>query len=78
MVAWSYGTSTSAWAKDLHGARLSKSGTLLDGPGFIISNAKNGQTEPTITRGPGQYLTVWVDTRNDYYVRDIYAARISP
>jgi len=78
MVVWTYGTSSSAWVRDIYGARLSKSGTVLDGPGFIISSAKNGQVEPTIIRGPGQYLTVWEDTRNDYYVKDLYAARITP
>ncbi len=79
MVAWGYGINSSNWWSDLYGARVSKTGKVLDtGNGFAISTGSNGQITPKLARGPGQYLAVWVDTRLGKYLNSIYAARIFP
>ncbi len=78
MLAWSYGTNTTKWYADLYGGRVTKTGKVMDGNGFAISAALNGQITPKLARGPGQYLAVWVDTRLGMYINSIYAARVFP
>lgn len=64
---------------DIYGARVDKSGDLVDSLGFVICEAYGRQIMPRIAFDGDNYLVVWSDWRwlddND---RDIYGARVSP
>ncbi len=59
----------------IYGARISRSGYLLDPNGISIANVPSNQHDPQIVLGNGTYLVVWVDNRtgND----DIYGTRVT-
>ena len=60
---------------DLYGARVSPTGTMLDGSGFVISAAAGGQLNPVVGFDGTNYLVVWQDNRSG--ASDIYGARVS-
>ncbi|MEO0114117.1 MAG: T9SS type A sorting domain-containing protein [candidate division WOR-3 bacterium] len=59
---------------NIYGARLSKSGTVLDSNGIAISTAPGYQKYPVITFNGTNYLVVWTDYRSG---SDIYGARVT-
>ncbi|MEN8164126.1 MAG: hypothetical protein ABFS37_08350, partial [Acidobacteriota bacterium] len=59
---------------DIHAARISPDGTVLDPEGFPVSFSSGAESNPGIACGSGQCLVVWEDDRNADV--DIYAARI--
>ena len=63
---------------DVHGARVTQAGTVLDqGPGIPIAAAPAQQGIPAVAFDGTNYLVVWQDRRtNDIY--DIYGARVTP
>jgi hypothetical protein len=62
--------------RDICGARITPSGTVLDTAGIVISNAVGAQTAPSIAYDGANYIVVWMDARNSNW--DVYGARVSP
>jgi hypothetical protein len=60
---------------DVYGARVRRSGAVLDPDGIPISTAPNPQTAPEVTAN-GPFLVAWSDQRTDDANDDIYAARV--
>jgi hypothetical protein len=63
---------------DLHGARVSASGVVLDPDGFLISSAPESQAGAAIAFDGTNFLVVWEDRGFGTGRSDIYAARVSP
>jgi hypothetical protein len=61
---------------DIHGARVSPVGQVLDTTPIIITTNPYGQSYPSVAFGADKFLVVWMDIRNgtDY---DVYACRVS-
>lgn len=74
LVVWEQGSSPT---KDLRGARVSNTGTVLDSAGFDINKALNEQEWPVVA-GSAQagFLVVWND-RVSGLAQDVSAARVS-
>jgi hypothetical protein len=63
-------------SRDIYGSRVSVSGSVLDGSGFIISAAANHQDNPAVAFDGTDYLVAWQDMRNGPNY-DIYGARVT-
>jgi endo-1,4-beta-D-glucanase Y len=63
---------------DIYGARVSRSGTVLDPSGIAISTAAGYQYAPAAAFDGADFLVVWTDQRNGQNEYDIYGARVSP
>ena len=64
---------------DVYGARVTGTGTILDGGGFPISTAPGDQTNPSVVWSGTHFLVVWDDVRSgDDNDIDIYGARVDP
>jgi hypothetical protein len=74
LVVWGDWRSNSS--SDVYGARVDRSGNVLDTAGIIISTAADNQYSPSITFDGTNYLVVWEDGRNDPQYPDIYGARV--
>jgi hypothetical protein len=59
---------------DIHSARVSQDGVILDPAGIAISTAAYDQNAPSVGFDGTNYLIVWHDQRSGYY--DIYGARV--
>jgi hypothetical protein len=62
---------------DLYGARVNKSGLVLDANGYLIASGpdETNQSDPSIAFDGTNFLVVWEDTRDGG--ADIYGARVS-
>jgi len=60
---------------DLYGARMTPSGTVLDGSGFAITTASGDQELPSVAFDGSSYLVVWEDQRATGF--DVYGVRVS-
>jgi hypothetical protein len=75
LAVWS-DSRTDPYAADIYGARVRRSGAVLDPDGIPISTAPNPQTAPKVTAN-GPFLVAWSDKRTDDYFNDeIYGARV--
>jgi hypothetical protein len=61
---------------DIHAARVSRAGALLDPDGIAVAVAEFIQRWPALAFDGTNYLVTWTDFRNGN--EDIYATRISP
>ncbi len=61
---------------DVYGARVSRSGAVLDSAGILITNASGDQFRPAVARGDTQLMVVWHDIRTSTSF-DIYGTRVS-
>ena len=75
MVVWTDNRGTDG---DIYGARVTKTGIILDLAGIPISTAPYNQTDPSIAFDGTNYFIVWNDQRNpqNYLNIDIYGARL--
>jgi len=62
-------------AFDIYGARMSRSGNVLDTAGFVVSTAVGEQLDPSVAFDGTNYLAVWKEHRGSSF--DIYGIRIS-
>jgi hypothetical protein len=74
LVAWT----DYASGADLRGARVTPAGTVLDSSGFLIAGADEGQEFVEMAFDGTNYVLAWEDYRNNTWVGDIYAARVTP
>ncbi|MEO0092021.1 MAG: T9SS type A sorting domain-containing protein [candidate division WOR-3 bacterium] len=65
------------WNSDIYGAQVTRTGTVINTNGFIISNADDDQYEPAIAFDGTNYLVVWADYRN-WDNSDICGSRVNP
>jgi hypothetical protein len=73
LIVWS---DSSGSDYDIHGARLTPSGAVLDSPGFVISSSTGNQNHPKAAFDGTNFFVVWDDTRGSS--SDIYGARVTP
>jgi hypothetical protein len=69
LAVWS---DTRSGTSAVYASRVDRSGSFLDGTGFVIANG--GAIDPTTSYGGGSFLVVWSDPRNGTW--DIYGARV--
>jgi phosphoribosylformylglycinamidine (FGAM) synthase PurS component len=62
---------------DIHGARVTPGGVVLDPDGFVISDAAYLQYNQALCFDGTGFLAVWQDYRGGYDW-DVYAARVTP
>jgi hypothetical protein len=76
LVVWRDGRTSNA--VDIFGTRIRSNGEIVDPQGFVICTVTNDQQAPAIAAGPGGFLVVWRDSRNqDTAGDDIYGARVT-
>jgi hypothetical protein len=62
--------------RDIHGARVTGTGIVLDTAGIEICTAPGAQNYPAVEYDGADFLVVWQDERNGE--RDLYGARVTP
>ncbi|MEO0078469.1 MAG: hypothetical protein ABIK86_05670, partial [candidate division WOR-3 bacterium] len=75
LVVW---TSTLGDYTDIHGARVTPSGTVLDTQAIVISAGSDDEDWPALAFDGNNFLVVWEDYRRGEDDIDIYGARVSP
>ncbi|MBI4548648.1 MAG: T9SS type A sorting domain-containing protein [Ignavibacteriae bacterium] len=74
LVAWQEGL---AGDYNIYGARVSKSGIVLEPTFIIISAASMEQTFPVVASNGRDYLVVWQDSRDQAQGLNIYGVRVT-
>jgi hypothetical protein len=62
--------------RDIYGARVTATGTVLDTAGIEICSAPGTQDRPAVEYDGTNFLVVWQDQRDGE--RDLYGARVTP
>ncbi|ABS25884.1 cell wall/surface repeat-containing protein [Anaeromyxobacter sp. Fw109-5] len=75
LVVWS--DARGGAGQDLHGARVSAAGVLLDPAPLVISAGPGDEITAAVAFDGTNYLVVWQDQRGSTG-RDVYGARVSP
>ncbi len=74
LCVWSDGRN---WYGDIYGARVNRSGFVLDPEGIAISTAPDYQEVPVLAFDGTNYLVVWEDDRDGWQVgSNIYGTRV--
>ncbi|WP_224248727.1 hypothetical protein [Hyalangium gracile] len=74
LTVWAEYQSATSW--DIHGARLTSDGVVLDTSPLIISGGLAEQFEPDVASNGTDFFVVWTDYRSRTN-QDIYGARVS-
>jgi hypothetical protein len=72
LVVW--GDARLAKAGNIFGARVTGTGTVVDGSEFAISTPSSGQTRPSVVFNGTDFYVAWQDARSSL---DIYGARVT-
>jgi MYXO-CTERM domain-containing protein len=72
LVAWQDSRGPSV---DVYAARVTSTGTIVDGAGLALSTAGNAQSFPSAASNGTEYLVVWQDLRS-FSTNDIYFRRV--
>ncbi|MCX6844808.1 MAG: hypothetical protein NTX53_21300 [candidate division WOR-3 bacterium] len=75
LVVW--GDGRNGTDRNIHGARVTPQGTVLEPGGFVISQAAGYQDCPAVGFDGANFLVVWQDGSNGTDL-DIYGARVTP
>jgi hypothetical protein len=59
LVAWE--DSSSILDRHVLATRVTSSGTVLDGAGFVVSSAEGSKRDPAVAWGGGSYLVAWTE-----------------
>ena len=80
LVVWDAGENDCfGYYGDIFGRRVSQSGALIDSTPIVISDAAQGQMNAAAVFNGTDYVVVWTDNRNGYFIDDdIYGSRVSP
>jgi len=71
LVVWADATS----GGDVHGARVTPGGQVLDTVPIVVSAAQGGQSYPSVACGGDRFLVAWMDNRSGVD-RNVYGARV--
>jgi hypothetical protein len=63
---------------DVYGARVNRSGAVLDPVGIPIATGDQSESEPNVSFDGTNFLVAWSDTRPADLETDVYATRVSP
>jgi Protein of unknown function (DUF3152) len=74
LVAWQHARLAT---RDLHAARISSTGAVLDAAGIAVSTAGGRQHAPAVSFGTGEFLVAWEDGRAVGGGTDVFAARVN-
>ena len=78
LVVWESFEFATGTANDIHGARISGRGEVLDPERIVISAAADYEGKPVVASDGRDYFVAWHDQRNRTATRaDIYGARVS-
>ena len=72
LLTW---TTSVSFVTDIHGARITPTGVVLDAAGFVISSAASDQRDAEVAFDGTNFLVAWEDERG--LGLDIYGARVS-
>ena len=72
LVTWSDWVSAATW--DIRATRVTPGAGVLDTP-FVVSNAANDQTEPSVAWDGTSFVVAWADRRSG--ASDLYAGRVT-
>ncbi|MBI1177956.1 hypothetical protein GC207_11035 [bacterium] len=75
LIAWQDGRNGTA-NQEIYAARIKGGGTLVETNGFLVSNASNSQSAPSLGTVGTNYVAAWHDFRSGVSL-DVYAARIT-
>jgi len=75
LVVWNYGGIAGFLGSAIHGAVVTRTGTMLEPHPIVVSSGFGERSEPAVASDGENYLVVWTDTRNSN--TDIYASRIT-
>jgi hypothetical protein len=75
LVAWQDARTGTPYVNDIHAARVSAAGQVLDPDGIIVSRQLNNEENAAVGAAGGNWLVAWTDRRNPE--SDIFAARVS-
>ncbi|MBE0433267.1 hypothetical protein IBX73_07370 [candidate division WOR-3 bacterium] len=63
LIVWRDNRNSST-KSDIYGARVSRSGQIIDPDGFAVSDSYHHQLQPALAFGENCYLVAWEDTRD--------------
>ena len=63
---------------DVAGARVMRSGSVLDPTGIAVATSANDQTMPAVAFDGTNFLVVWADGQSGDLGSDIFGARVTP
>jgi uncharacterized repeat protein (TIGR02543 family) len=77
LVVWTDERSYDASGPDIYGARVRRSGTVLEPDGIAISTSMEAQERPAVASNGSGFLVVWEDNRNySTSGADLYGAEV--
>ena len=76
LTAWNDSRNYQTTQYDIFARRATAAGQIVGGSEFLLCNAPGMQTSPALAAGNDQFLAVWIDDRDGWTDRKIFATRI--